>query len=39
MRRAWHAAAAYLALTIVATWPLAEAWGATYPRISATRSS
>jgi len=31
MRRAWHAAAAYLALTIVATWPLAGGLGRDVP--------
>jgi hypothetical protein len=31
MRRAWHAAAAYLALTIVATWPLARGLGRDVP--------
>ena len=31
MRRAWHAAAAYLALTIVATWPLAVGLGRDVP--------
>jgi hypothetical protein len=31
MRRAWHAAAAYLALAIVATWPLARGLGRDVP--------
>jgi hypothetical protein len=31
MRRAWHAAAAYLALAIVATWPLARGLGRNVP--------
>lgn len=31
MRRAWQAAAAYLALTIVATWPLARGLGRDVP--------
>jgi hypothetical protein len=31
MRRAWHAAAAYLALATVATWPLARALGRDVP--------
>ena len=31
MQRAWHAAAAYLALTIVATWPLARGLGRDVP--------
>ena len=31
MRRAWHALAAYLALAVIATWPLARASDATSP--------
>jgi hypothetical protein len=31
MRRAWHASAAYLALAIVATWPLARGLGRDVP--------